>query len=106
MIVNKLGHNYTLANTENPDEGQTLQFVEKVPPNSNRTMVLVMDGVSNEEVLDVLLDRMYYLQNTMPCKENEQVITKLQEAQMWLHKRTALRKSQDVEGFHLPHKDL
>ena len=54
-----------------------------------------------EEVLEVLIDRMNYLQGKFPCRKNAIVITKLQESLMWLEKRTSDRKKRNVEGKQL-----
>ena len=45
----------------------------------------------NEEVLEMLIDRLTFLQAAFPCRENAIVITKLEESLMWLNKRTADR---------------
>ena len=66
------------------------------PENSDPTELLTLnDGTTNEEVLEMLIDRMNYLQGKFPCRENAIVITKLQESLMWLEKRTADRKKRN-----------
>jgi len=40
------------------------------------------------------------LNKNFPCRENSMVITKLDEALMWLGKRKADRISREVEGFN------
>ena len=62
------------------------------------------NGWQNEELLAVLINRMNYLQGKFPCRENAIVITKLEEALLWLEKRTSSRQKQGVEGHDLPHK--
>jgi len=61
----------------------------------------VNEGTTNEEILEVLIDRMNYLQVKFPCRENAIIITKLQESLMWLEKRTSDRKKRNVEGKQL-----
>lgn len=94
------GHAYELSNFENKDkEGQTLQFIHKVPTVEGSTELrTVRDGTTNEEVLEVLIDRLQHLQSKFPCRENAIVITKLEESLMWLNKRTADRLKRGVEG--------
>jgi hypothetical protein len=41
-----------------------------------------------------------YFNNKFPCRENAMAITKLDEAIMWLEKRTKDRQSRGVEGFN------
>ena len=64
-------------------------------------METINDGTTNEDLLEVLIDRMNYLQNKFPCRENAIAITKLDEALLWLEKRTNDRKKRQVEGKHL-----
>lgn len=65
-----------------------------------------IDGVTNEEVLRVLIDRLKFLNDVWQggkfyCRENSLTITKLEEALMWLEKRTADRVARNVEGTNL-----
>jgi hypothetical protein len=94
------GHLYVLENFENPEkEGQTIQFIEKVPVSENSTeLKTISDGTTNEELLKVEIDRLKYLNIKFPCRENSIVITKLEEALMWLEKRTRDRVERGVEG--------
>lgn len=103
MKVKVPGHLYELPNFDNADaEGQTLQFIHKEPvPGSSGQLVTVMDGTTNEAVLEVLIDRLNFLQAKFPCRENAIAITKLDEALLWLNKRTADRVKRSVEGKHL-----
>ncbi|MCR6656629.1 MAG: hypothetical protein NVV63_12645 [Opitutus sp.] len=83
---------------------QTLQFIEKEVVTKvggdmvSTSLVTVNDGTTSEEVLRVLIDRIRFLNTKSPCRENAIVITKLEEALMWLEKRTADRKARGVEG--------
>lgn len=95
------GHKYELSNFENKNEqGQTLQFIQKEPKGEGQVqdLVTISDGTTNEEVIETLLDRMNYLQSKFPCRENAIAITKLDEALLWLNKRTADRVKRNVEG--------
>lgn len=78
---------------------QLLEFIEKAPIQPGSPVLeTVNNGTTNEEVLAVLIDRMYYLQAKFPCRENAIVLTKLEESLMWLNKRTEDRKARNVEG--------
>lgn len=105
MKVLTPGHRYELANFEKKDEpGQIIQFIEKVPaenPEFPGQLITVSDGTTNEEVLEMLIDRISDLQEKFPCKENACCITKLEEALMWLEKRTKDRIKRQVEGKQL-----
>ncbi len=112
MKVITEGHKYELSNFESKNtEGQTLQFIEKSPqtmfaPDGKTEvptgiLITINDGTTNEEVLEMLIDRMKYLQAKFPCKENACCITHLEEGLMWLEKRTSDRLKRNVEGKHL-----
>lgn len=100
MKTKVAGHTYELSNFENKDEnGQILQFIHKEPKEEGSAeLVTVADGTTNEEVIEVLIDRLNFLQSKFPCRENAIVITKLEESLMWLNKRTADRIKRNVEG--------
>jgi hypothetical protein len=94
------GHTYELPNFENKNEaGQILQFIHKQPAGEGSTeLETVSDGTTNEALIEVLVDRLNFLQEKFPCRENAIVITKLEESLMWLNKRTADRVKRNVEG--------
>lgn len=98
------GHKYELSNFDQPDQpGQLLQFIEKREINiPGSPMETINDGTTNEEVLFMLIDRLSFLMNKLPSRESSIAFTHLQEALMWLEKRTAERKARGVEGTHQP----
>ena len=100
MKVLTPGHLYEVSNFENKDqEGQKIQFIHKELISTDSTeLQTIADGTTNEELIEVLLNRMNYLQAIFPCRENAIVITKLEESLMWLNKRTADRVKRNVEG--------
>lgn len=103
MIVITEGHTYELGNFEAKEKkGQVIQFIHKEPKEEGSAeFVTVNDGTTNEEILEMLIDRMNYLQGKFPCRENALVITKLEESLMWLNKRTSDRVKRNVEGKNL-----
>lgn len=95
------GHKYELASFEGGTP-QVLQFIEKQPLSEGSTeMITINDGTTNEEVLEVLLDRCQHLHNKFPSRETAIAITKMEEALMWFYRRTANRIKRGVEGKHL-----
>ncbi len=59
------------------------------------------NGISNEALLAVVEDRLIGFQSgQFACRENAIALTKLQEAMMWLQKRTRDRMARGVEGTH------
>ena len=96
------GHTYLVNNFDNKENYQTIDFIHKAPIEEGSTgLKLVKDGTTNEEVLEVLINRLKYLQEKFPCRENAIVITKLEESLMWLEKRTSDRIKRNVEGKQL-----
>lgn len=80
-------------------------FNPEVPPQGVQFMLLNEDGTRTdgttiEAVIGVALARVQFLNGKFPCRENSVAITKLEEALMWLNKRTEDRKSRGVEGKH------
>lgn len=60
-----------------------------------------VNGITHEVLLAILIDRLEGFQaGPYACRENTLALTKLQEAQMWLQKRTRERMERGVEGSH------
>lgn len=58
-----------------------------------------VNGVSQEALLAILIDRLRSFQaGPYACRENALALTKLEEANMWLQKRTRDRMVRGVEG--------
>lgn len=59
------------------------------------------NGAFVETVIDAARQRIQFYQDSkFKCRENAIAITKLEEALMWLNKRTAGRDARGVEGTH------
>lgn len=103
---------YLLDRVGQTDSQVQLKFQEgpiKTPEDYN--------GITNEALLAVVIDRMRGFQGvvnkpfplgdgtlppTFACKENACALTHLEEALMWLQKRTHERMARGVEGGHTP----
>lgn len=60
-----------------------------------------VNGITQEVLLAICIDRLEHFQSgPFACRENALALTKLQEAQMWLQKRTRDRMARGVEGTH------
>lgn len=58
-----------------------------------------VNGVANEDLINMIICRLEHFQQTeFACRENDLAITKLEEALMWLRKRTNDREMRKVEG--------
>lgn len=60
-----------------------------------------VNGVMNEDLLAMVIARLKYFQESeFACRENAVALTKLEEAMMWLEKRTTARERKGIEGTH------
>ncbi len=60
-----------------------------------------VNGITQEALIAICIDRLRLFQaGPYACRENALALTKLEEAQMWLLKRTRDRMARGVEGTH------
>jgi len=58
-----------------------------------------VNGIHNEDLIAIVIDRLQGFQaGDFSCRENALALTKLEEAGMWLRKRTTDREVRGVEG--------
>lgn len=84
MKVTDLGHTYEVT-------GQTITFIKR------KGGELINEGTTNEELLEVLLDRTRFLNAQFPCTENEISILGMEIALKSFNQRTKARVAQGVE---------
>jgi hypothetical protein len=63
-------------------------------------------GTTNEELITVLIDRTEFLNDHVPCTENELAIVALSKALNQFNLRRQARLTQGVEGDPVPHVPL
>lgn len=60
-----------------------------------------VNGVCNEDLIAMVICRLEHFQKSAyACRDNALAITKLEEALLWLRKRTMGREKRQVEGTH------
>lgn len=60
-----------------------------------------VNGVMGEDLLLMVIDRLEKFQaGPFACSENALALTNLEQAVMWLRKRTLTREAREVEGTH------
>lgn len=60
-----------------------------------------VNGVMNEDLIAMVICRLESFNNSdFRCRENSMAITKLEEALLWLRKRTMGRDQRGTEGTH------
>lgn len=89
MKILDAGHKFELLSIDGKHK-QVLQFLKRkginYPGNTN-----AFPGTTTQDVIHCLLNRMRYVQNQIPCVENEVVITNLQQCLLMLETRAANR---------------
>jgi hypothetical protein len=60
-----------------------------------------INGLMNEDLIAMVIRRLEcFNRGPYACRENDKAIEKLEEAMMWLNKRTVDRRKRKVEGTH------
>lgn len=94
MESNTTTNSYLLKNL-NDSLCQEVFFYEKNTDGTEES------GTTLEEMLRVSIERLKDLNSRFVCRENSIAITKMEEALMWLNKRTENRIARGVEGQHV-----
>lgn len=88
-------HNFTVINSNTQETLATIHFQEGAIKEAG------INGVMAEDLIGMCIHRLQCFQNSdFACRENAMAITKLEEALMWLRKRTIGRENRGVEGTH------
>nr|WP_239541235.1 hypothetical protein [Pullulanibacillus pueri] len=76
-------------------------YIEKVHFQEGAIKEHGVNGVMNEDLIAMVICRLDHFQNSeFACYENEMAYLKLEEALLWLRKRTMGREQRNVEGTH------
>lgn len=103
VIVAKENNNtYCVKRFKEKGECAALDILTKIDFQNGPIKENGVNGCQNEDLIAIIIDRLQGFQTgEFPCRENSIAITKLQEALMWLEKRTADRKARGVEGLNI-----
>ena len=64
-----------------------------------------VNGCHQEDLLNIVLHRLQSFQSgDFRCRENAIALTKVEEALMWLNRRTKKRQDQGIEGTNVNHE--
>lgn len=89
-------HEYQIRQSE---EGQDDIELCNIKFHTSQTNKAGVNGISGEALLAVVEDRLLGFQSgQFACRENAVALTKIQEAMMWLQKRTRDRMARGAEG--------
>lgn len=112
--VNPVNDTITIEVMDEPGAGGAChEYVVKVPGGDRPAYSMLIsfqngpiaesgvNGLTHEALLAILVDRLEHFQRgKFACRENAIALTKIQEAQHWLHHRTKARMDRGVEGTH------
>lgn len=89
-------HRFKVINAETLDEIADIHFQEGPIKECG------VNGVMNEDLIAMVIRRIEGFQNSeFKSRDNAMAITKLEEALLWLRKRTMAREARGVEGTHI-----
>lgn len=89
-------HNFKVLKAEDSTELCNIHFQEGPIKECG------VNGVNNEDLINMVICRLNGFQNSeFNCRENALAITKLEEALLWLRKRTIRREQEGKEGTHI-----
>ncbi len=98
MLGNRACHEYYISRSESPGDfpaGELgfIKFQEGPIKESG------INGCHNEDLINIVIHRLLGFQSgDFKCRENALALTKLEEAIMWLNKRTSDRNNRGVVG--------
>jgi len=108
--VNPANDTITVAVTDEPGAGNACHEYVVTLPNGKKTLISFqngpiaeagVNGLTQEVLIAICVDRLRGFQSgQFACRENALALTKLEEAQHWLHHRTLTRMQRGVEGTH------
>lgn len=94
-------HEYVVRHFEEDENGASNAVFVNIKFQNGPIKENGVNGCHNEDLIAVVIDRLQGFQKgDFACRENAIAITKLEEALMWLNKRTADRVRRGVEGTH------
>lgn len=89
-------HIYEVESASDDPVNLTTVHFQKGPIKENG-----VNGCMNEDLIAMVIDRLESFQNSpYECSENAMALIKLEEALLWLRKRTMNREARGVEGTH------
>ena len=98
VFTNHAPHNF-IVTAPMDEEGKIERQLLEVPFQNGAIKENGVNGVMNEDLIHMVICRLEHFQGSpFACRENQLAITKLEEALLWLRKRTIGRENRGVEG--------
>lgn len=98
-MVNGAPHTFAVLSNHGPQQHSVLGEVKF---QKGAIQEAGVNGVMNEDLIAMVICRLeHFNQTKFSCRENAMAVTKLEEALLWLRKRTIGRENRGVEGTHI-----
>lgn len=95
-------HFKVMRETGLPDEELGGEVIQTIDFQEGPIKECGVNGINNEDLIAMVICRLeHFNQSEFRCRENSMAITKLEEALLWLRKRTMGREKRGVEGTHI-----
>lgn len=92
---------FIVAKAEPNNSGEPYEPLAEVHFQEGPIKECGVNGVCNEDLINIVICRLeHFQQSEFRCRENALAITALEEALLWLRKRTMGRENRGVEGTH------
>lgn len=90
-------HHFVVGLADTP--GDTIKPIQTIDFQEGPVKECGVNGIGNEDAIAMVLCRLEHFQRSpYACRENAIAITKLEEALLWLRKRTINRENRGVLG--------
>jgi len=101
-FTNNAPHHFEVRATNGYDRDGNQDVLANVYFQEGPINEVGVNGVMNEDLIAMVINRLeHFNQSDFRCRENSMAITKLEEALLWLRKRTMGREQRGVEGTHI-----
>lgn len=95
-------HHFVVAKAMPNNPGEPLEPLAEIHFQEGPIKECGVNGVCNEDLINMVICRLeHFQQSEFNCRENALAITALEEALLWLRKRTMARENRGVEGTHI-----
>ena len=92
-------HEYVIRHFKEDENGASNEIFANIKFQEGPIKENGVNGCHNEDLIAIVIDRLQCLnQGDFACRENSIAITKLEEALLWLNKRTQDRIARNVDG--------
>jgi hypothetical protein len=97
--IGNANHRYSILISNEDTNGQFKSDINNIVFQNGAIKENGVNGCHNEDLISIVIDRLHGFQSgEFSCRENAIALTKLEEAMMWLNKRTNDRILRGVEG--------